>query len=146
MIDREEHQLAIGAIVGSLRRESHNRAESAVEAVDGLIIFTPEYNRSIPAVTKKAVDWLSRRPGESVLSRSTVGIVAATPSRHDATGVRSHLSESVGGMAARLFEPTLGLSSISRKIEQSVLGDESTADVLSAWLNDFVTFVREAKL
>ena len=59
-----------------------------VSAADGLIVFTPEYNRGVPAVTKNAIDWLSRLPRESVLSRSTVGIVAATPGQLRCGGTR----------------------------------------------------------
>ena len=31
-----------------------------VMAADGVILFTPEYNNSIPGVFKNAIDWLSR--------------------------------------------------------------------------------------
>lgn len=31
-----------------------------IEAADGVILFTPEYNNSIPGVFKNAIDWLSR--------------------------------------------------------------------------------------
>ncbi|MFT5201306.1 MAG: NAD(P)H-dependent FMN reductase [Candidatus Aldehydirespiratoraceae bacterium] len=35
--------------------------KDGVSDADALIIFTPEYNRSVPGVTENAVDWLSRR-------------------------------------------------------------------------------------
>lgn len=34
--------------------------KSQIEAADGVILFTPEYNNSIPGVFKNAIDWLSR--------------------------------------------------------------------------------------
>lgn len=34
----------------------------AMQAADGLLFVTPEYNRSIPGVLKNAIDWASRRP------------------------------------------------------------------------------------
>ena len=116
--------------------------KKAVGAADGLIVFTPEYNRSMPAVTKNAIDWLSRPAGASALGLSAVGIVASTPGRHDAAGVRAHLSQSVGAVTPRLFEPTLGIASISRKVADGVLEDEATREELAGWLHTFAEHVR----
>lgn len=49
-----------------------------VRAANGLLIATPEYNQSIPAVTKNLVDWLSRPDDRSVLAGKPVAIVGAT--------------------------------------------------------------------
>lgn len=122
--------------------ESVAALKLAVDAADGLIVFTPEYNRSIPAVTKNAIDWLSRGPGDSALSMATVGIVAATPGRNDAPGARAHLAASVGAVTKHFHEPTLGISSITRKVTDGVLTDEETARELAGWLAGFVAVVK----
>lgn len=114
---------------------------NAVDTADGLVIFTPEYNRSIPAVTKNAVDWLSRMPGDSPLSRAAVGVVAATPGRHDAGGVRAHLSASVGANTDRLYEPTLGIASIGHRTENGRISDDDLTRELREWLAGFVNHV-----
>ncbi len=49
-----------------------------VAASDGLLIATPEYNQSIPAVTKNVVDWLSRPDADGVLDGKPVAILGAT--------------------------------------------------------------------
>jgi len=116
--------------------------KKAVAESDGLIVFTPEYNKSVPAVTKNAIDWLSSSSGGSVLAYAAVGIVAATPGRHAASGVRSHLGISIGSNTDRFFENSLGISSIRHKVTEGVLVDEEATSELALWLSDFISFVR----
>jgi chromate reductase len=49
-----------------------------VEQADALLISTPENNHSIPAVTKNAVDWLSRPPANLLEDRHVAIIGAST--------------------------------------------------------------------
>ena len=53
------------------------RLNDAVAASDGLLLFSPEYNSSFPAVTKNVIDWLSRPP--KVWEELPIGLVTATP-------------------------------------------------------------------
>ena len=116
--------------------------KQAVEESDALLIFTPEYNGGVPAVTKNAVDWLSRPPGDSALARATVGVIAATPGRGAAAGAIAHLGDSLA-RAGRVHDSPLGLASISRAIHDGQLVDPEARDRLQDWLAGFVTFVKE---
>lgn len=118
--------------------------KQAVASADGLLVVTPEYNRSVPAVTKNAIDWLSRPPRRGVLVDKPVGIVAATPGRHDAAGVRAHLGVAVAANTRLLFPETLGISGIGGKLnEEGELIDLGTVDKLSSWLDRFAGFVTD---
>lgn len=50
---------------------------------DALLVVTPEYNASIPAVLKNALDWLSRphaaEPGVSVFAGKVAAVMASSP-------------------------------------------------------------------
>lgn len=119
--------------------------KQAVANADGLLIVTPEYNRSVPAVTKNAVDWLSRPPRRSVLADKPVGIIAATPGRHDATGVRAHLGTAVAANTHQLFPESLGIASVNDKLDSGgELIDPDTINMLAGWLGRFGSFVTEA--
>ena len=118
--------------------------KAAVDAADGLLIFTPEYNRSVPAVTKNAIDWISRYPGDSALSRATVGIVAASPGGHTAPGVREHLSTSIRSNTAGLYEDTHGMGRVAKAIVDDRIVDDVVRADLAQWLHGFVVHVRKS--
>lgn len=60
--------------------------KAAVGAADALLIVTPEYNRGLPAVTKNAIDWLSRPLLESVLLSKPVALMGVSTGRGGAAG------------------------------------------------------------
>ncbi len=54
---------------------------AAIQAADGLLIATPEYNHSIPGVLKNGLDWLSRPPaeGRKTFGGKPVALIGASP-------------------------------------------------------------------
>lgn len=54
------------------------KAKSVVEAADGVLFATPEYNRSVPGGLKNAIDWVSRPYGQSSFTGKPVGIVGSS--------------------------------------------------------------------
>jgi chromate reductase len=53
--------------------------KSVIEASDGLLFISPEYNRSIPGALKNAIDWGSRPWGANSFARKPTGIIGASP-------------------------------------------------------------------
>ena len=55
--------------------------KARVQACDGLLLVTPEYNNGIPGVFKNAIDWLSRPAAEipQVFGDRAVALVGASP-------------------------------------------------------------------
>ena len=55
--------------------------KDAIAAADGLLLVTPEYNNSVPGVTKNAIDWLSRPPSDiaRVFRGRPVALAGASP-------------------------------------------------------------------
>jgi len=57
--------------------ESVKRLLAQIEAAQGLVLASPEYNYSIAPALKNALDWASREPDNRLLSGKTVAIVGA---------------------------------------------------------------------
>ncbi|MDR0828333.1 MAG: NAD(P)H-dependent oxidoreductase [Desulfovibrio sp.] len=55
------------------------RLKEQVNAVDGVLFVTPEYNRGMPAVLKNTVDWCSRPTGKGVLVGKAAAIAGISP-------------------------------------------------------------------
>ena len=53
--------------------------KAAIEASDGILFVSPEYNRSIPGALKNAIDWGSRPWGTNSFARKPTGIIGASP-------------------------------------------------------------------
>lgn len=65
--------------------------KAKIEASDGIIFATPEYNRSIPGVLKNAIDWASRPYGQNSFRGKPVLIAGVTVGRTGAAVAQSHL-------------------------------------------------------
>ncbi|MFE9836946.1 NAD(P)H-dependent oxidoreductase [Streptomyces sp. NPDC005551] len=55
--------------------DSAARLRAAAGQADGFLLFSPEYNGTMPAVLKNAIDWLSRPYGAGALGGKPVAVV-----------------------------------------------------------------------
>jgi chromate reductase len=66
-----------------------------IAKTDGVLFVTPEYNRSLPAVIKNAIDVGSRPYGKSVWNGKPAGIISIAPGAMGAFGANHHLRQSL---------------------------------------------------
>lgn len=69
-----------------------------VEAADGLLFVTPEYNRSIPPLLKNAIDWASRPWGKNSFKGKPGAVIGASPGAPGAIAAQLHLKQCVAGL------------------------------------------------
>lgn len=68
---------------------------AAVAAQDGILFITPEYNRSVPAPLKNAIDVGSRPYGASVWAGKPAAILSQSPGALGGFGANHHLRQSL---------------------------------------------------
>ena len=118
-------------------------------ASDGVLIVTPEYNRSIPGVLKNALDWGSRPPGQNVWARLPTAVMGATPGGIGTFGAQQHLRNicswldmPVMNQPAVYFNASTGMMTAEGKVGAD--GDrltESSAAFLRKFLEAFEAWI-----
>ena len=53
--------------------------QAQLQAADGVLLVTPEYNNGIPGVFKNTIDWMSRGPGLRMWVGKPVAVIGASP-------------------------------------------------------------------
>jgi NAD(P)H-dependent FMN reductase len=80
------------------------RLREAVAAADALLLFTPEYNGTIPAVLKNAIDWLSRPYGTGAIVGKAVAVVGTALGQYGGVWAHDEARKSVGIAGGKVIE------------------------------------------
>lgn len=75
--------------------ESWTRFRTELKQVEGVFFFTPEYNRSMPASIKNALDVGSRPYGDSAWDGKPALVVSVSPGAVSGFGANHHLRQSL---------------------------------------------------
>ena len=115
--------------------ESVQALGAALESAAGLVIFTPEYNGSFPAVTKNVIDWLSRppRPWEG----KGMTLVVTTPGARAGESIRAHFDTIMGYFPVKAY-PALGIGSYGEILgDDGEIADPATVETLRSFAADY---------
>lgn len=131
-------------IEGADEPEAVRELKRGIGESDGLLIATPEYNYGVPGVTKNAVDWASRPPGDSVLVGRPVAIMGATPGVWGTVRAQMMLRQSfVFTNSPCMPRPEILVGRAGEKFDdEGRLIDGRTRELLGTFLAAFADWIR----
>ncbi len=125
--------------------DSWTRFRKEIKELDGFIFVTPEYNRSIPAVLKNAIDIGSRPYGSNVWDGKAGGIISVTPGGLGAFGANHHLRQPMVFLnVLMLQQPEAYISNVAELLnENGEITDEKNLGYLKNYMAAFTQWVNK---
>ena len=77
---------------------------AAAADADAALVVTPEYNGSMPAVVKNAIDWLSRPFGNGALKGKPLAVIGGSFGQYGGVWAHDETRKSFGIAGARVVE------------------------------------------
>lgn len=120
------------------------RLREAIGEANALLFAIPEYNGTIPAAAKNAVDWASRPAGDGVLKGIPAAVIGGSPGQFGGIWAQDELRKSLGIAGARVVKEGLAVPKIGTLVDDDgILTSETYLTKLDAVL---ATLVDEARL
>lgn len=104
-----------------------------IAVADGIIIATPEYNRSVPGVLKNAIDWMSRPYGKNSFAKKAVLLMGVSGGKIGTAVAQSHLRQILAYLDANVIgQPELYLGPASEIFNgEGNISSDSTKELLT---------------
>jgi chromate reductase len=119
---------------------------SAIDASDGVIMISPEYNHGMSGVLKNALDWASRPYGRSVLRNKPVLTMTASSAFTGGARAQQQMNETLFAIPARVvLRPQIVIAAVHDKVHDGRLIDEATLRFARAGVDDLLDEIRAAR-
>lgn len=117
--------------------------KEAIEAADGILFVSPEYNRSVPGALKNAIDLGSRPWGTISFARKPTGIIGASPGSIGTAVMQSSMRSVLSFLdAPQLNAPEAYISYKAEAFgDDGEVEDASTAKFLGHYMDEYAAFV-----
>lgn len=117
--------------------------KQSIESADGLLIVSPEYNRSIPGPLKNALDWGSRPWGQNSFAGKPTAVIGASIGAIGTAVMQSALRTVLGFLNVPQLGQPEGYLTYSAEVygEDGTVHSDSTSEFLSHYLAEFTAFV-----
>jgi chromate reductase, NAD(P)H dehydrogenase (quinone) len=119
------------------------RLKESIRGSNGLLLVTPEYNRSIPGVLKNAIDLASRPYGQSAWDGKPAGMIGISPGAPGTSMAQQHLRN----ILAFLDVPTLAQPEVFIQAKEGLFDETggigpASRPFLQGWMDRYTAWVR----
>src|SRR5690554_2804546 len=114
-----------------------------IQNADGLLFFTPEYNRSVPGVLKNAIDVGSRPYGENSWDGKPAGVVSVSIGNISGFGANHHLRQSLVFVnVPTMAQPEAYIGGAAELFDDNgKLTNDSTKGFLQSYMDAFAKWI-----
>lgn len=114
-----------------------------LKSFDGVLFVTPEYNRSVPAALKNAIDVGSRPYGKSAWDGKPGAVMSVSPSALGGFGANHHLRQSLVFLNVPTMQQPEAYIGLADKIfdDKGQVTNDSTKKFLTTFINAFDEWV-----
>jgi chromate reductase, NAD(P)H dehydrogenase (quinone) len=110
-----------------------------IDAADGIVFVTPEYNYSVPGLLKNAIDWASRPAYQSVFKGKKCFVVSVSGGLLGGVRAQSHLKYILNGMLAVVFPwQEVVVTQANAKVKDGVMADEAVIEFATTAIEAFI--------
>lgn len=115
-----------------------------MKTFDGVIFVTPEYNRSVPAPLKNAIDVGSRPYGKSIWDKKPGAIISSSIGAIAAFGANHHLRQSLVFLNVPcLQQPEMYIGNVAQLFDAVGILKEETQNYLRKFLEAYEGWVKK---
>lgn len=120
-----------------------NAFRERIRPAHAILFVTPEYNRSMPAAMKNALDIGSRPFGKGALNGKPCAVVSVSPGMIGGFGANHHLRQSLVFLnMAAMAQPEAYIGGADKLFDAaSQLTNPATAEFLGKFLNAFAAWI-----
>lgn len=126
--------------------ESYTTFRNEVKNLEGVIFITPEYNRSVPAVLKNALDVASRPYGQNVWNNKPGAVISSSMGALAGFGANHHLRQSLTFVnIPTLQQPEMYLGNLNSNSfdENGIVKEERTLDFLKKFIESYTNWFEQ---
>lgn len=127
--------------------EAVSNLKNKIASSDAVLFACPEYNFSVPAILKNAIDWASRPYGKNSWANLPAAIVGASVGAFGTVRAQAHLRQILAAVDMEVINKPEVLINLARERfdGDSNLKDQTSRDLLRSLLEKLVLSVEQRR-